>query len=186
MSLRGGRQADEAIPPSRLAGDASPGGASAPTLAMTLSHVLARRPPGRRSNPPLAGEACPCEEAARPTKQSPLSPGRHVFARRPPGRRINPPLSPGRYVFARRPPGRRINPPSRRAGMSLRAGRQADESIPPSRRAGDCFATLLRNSTPFLSERRAPRRCGATPKKLHSVSFGKKGASALWSYSQRH
>ena len=53
MSLRGGRQADEAIP--SLAGEeiASPGDASAPPLAMTPFNVLARQPSGRRSNPPL-------------------------------------------------------------------------------------------------------------------------------------
>ena len=49
-------------------------------------------------------------------------------------------------VFARNPPGRRSNP--------------------PSRWGGDCFAPLLRNSTPFLAERRARQRFGATRKDI--------------------
>jgi len=91
MSLRGGRQADEAIPP-------------------PARNVFARRPPGRRSNPP-SRKACLCEEAARPTKQSPLSQGMSLRGGRQADEAI-PPLA--RNVFARRPPGRRSNPPSRK------------------------------------------------------------------------
>jgi len=59
MSLRGGRQADEAIPP------------------LTWREIASslERAPGSRKDI----KVCLCEKAARPTKQSPLSPERRLL-----------------------------------------------------------------------------------------------------------
>ena len=70
--------------------------------------------------------------------------------------------------------------------MSFRGGRQAGEAIPPLARHGFARSAFCDEAIPPLAGEEIAsslERAPGSPKKLHSVSFGKKGASALWSYS---
>ena len=111
MSLRGGRQADEAIPP-----PAWPGRRLLRSARNDIKDI----------------KACLCEEAARPTKQSPLPPGRggDCFAAL-----AMTFFSPGRRLLRS---ARNDIPPAGEEIASLRSQRHS------SRREGDCFAALAK------------------------------------------